>query len=271
MWEIQVDEIAAPEVSIVIPAYNYGRFLGQAIESVLSQGLCCMEVVVLDNASADDTPEVVGRYRNDPRVRYLRHSKNIGGGPNWNRAIREARGKFVALLCADDYFLPGHLKTLVAELRANPDCDVAYVPILRVDETGRVLRRETHPGYAPRSYRGERDEFPLLLSCDCYITPSAALMRRSALPDGDAFDSALRGAGDWDFWVRLARKNPRFIFVNEPTVAYRIHGGQDSVDFYSTTHPLTDHLMILERSLASPERDRLKGASDAIWNLLLIR
>ena len=116
----------APTVSVCIPAYNAARFIGEAIGSVLAQTCRDFELVVVDDASADDTVDVVRRF-SDPRLRLLRNARNLGLAGNWNRATSEARGRYVKLLCQDDLLRPDCLADQVAVLDHPGNGDVALV------------------------------------------------------------------------------------------------------------------------------------------------
>lgn len=258
----------APLVSVAIPAYNYGAFLGQAVESVLQQDVDNLEVIVLDNASTDCTPEVMAAYLSDQRVRYVRHARNIGGYNNWNRCLQLASGKYLVILGADDYLCGGHLGKLVNALEAHPQCSLAYTPCTWVDENGATLRILDHPGHRPESYIGGRTELADLLAYDSYITPSAAVIRRESLRGIGGFDARIRGAIDWDLWVRIAARNPNFIFFKHPTACYRVHGKQDSNDFYASVFPLLDHMRILEKLIGSADVSFLRPFSGAILDHL---
>ena len=112
-----------PKIQIFIPAYNAARFIGQTIESALAQDVANLEIVVLDNASSDDTVTVVERYA-DRGVRCVRNDVNIGAIGNHNRALELATADFVKLLSADDVLLPGTLAKQVAVLDRHPDVGV---------------------------------------------------------------------------------------------------------------------------------------------------
>jgi glycosyltransferase involved in cell wall biosynthesis len=260
-----------PLVSVVIPSYNYGRYLSEAIESVLSQGIDDLELVILDNASTDETPEKVQPFLDDPRVRYIRHPRNIGAYNNWNRCLEMATGKYVVVLSADDYFCSGHLHTMLTSLEENPECSLAYRPCYWVDGNSKNLGVLNHQGHRAEAYMGGRDEFVDLLIYDNYITPSAAIVRRSALCCVGYFDSRIRGGLDWDLWVRIAAKNKDFVFISDPGVCYRIHENQDSNDFYASLFPLKDHLSILEKVIASSEVHRIKNRVADILAFLYAR
>lgn len=249
----------APKLSVVIPAYNYGRFLKQAVQSVLDQGLDDIEILVLDNASTDGTRQVMQSFSAESRVRYMRNRWNIGPGFNVQSGVRIAVGEYLSFLMADDFLNPGHLKRLLHLLDANPRCAIGYTPIRWVNETGVELQMPRHPGYRDGDYVGGRNEVADLLIHDNYIAPSATIIRRSAYLEACTWNSSLKGAGDWEMGIQLAERFPDFIFVNSPGVSYRVHGEQYSRGFYTSTAPLEDHVELLESVMQRDGAERLKG------------
>lgn len=118
-----------PKVSVCIPTYNYGRFIAEAIESVLAQTFKDFELIVVDNCSTDNTRAVVEHYVNiDPRIVYYCNESNIGMVGNWNRCLGYARGKYIKILCADDYLDNLHLEKCVTALENNVDVAVTSTP-----------------------------------------------------------------------------------------------------------------------------------------------
>src|SRR5438552_18822496 len=91
-----------PRVSFIVPCYNYGQFVGQAIDSLLGQTFKSLEVIVVDDASTDDTPAVLRQYASDPRVTVIRHTTNMRHLRSYNEGLAIARGAFLGLLSADD-------------------------------------------------------------------------------------------------------------------------------------------------------------------------
>lgn len=253
-----------PKMSVLIPTFDHGRYLPQAIDTALAQKVeGGLEVVVLDNASTDDTSEVVSRYAHEPRVRYQRNDRNIFAS-NWNRVLQLGLGEYCAVLSADDYYGERHLETVLAELDRHPECCLAYRPCRWVDENGAEIRAPVHPGHRRDAYAGGRNEAADLLIYDCYITPSAAVFRRDAIDRVGLFDLRLKGACDWELWVRLGLEYQNFVFLPEPQVFYRVHGAQSAKEINASLHPLLDHLLMVEKVLASPHADRLRGHWDAI-------
>lgn len=132
-----------PLFTIAIAAYNYGHYLGEAVRSVLAQTFDSFEIVISDDVSKDDTYEVAQRFaRLDPRVRVWRNEKNLGSQKNINKCYREARGRFVVPLQADDAFLrPDHLARMAAVIQAHPKVGFIFNAGYFVTNEGVIARR----------------------------------------------------------------------------------------------------------------------------------
>lgn len=250
---------SAPLMSVVIPAYNYGRYLRRCVQSVLDQGIDDVEVLVLDNASTDETPRVMAEFAADPRVRYMRNRYNYGPGYNWGNGLWVACGRYFTFLSADDYFNLGHLSRLLNVLQAHPEVKVGYTSIRWVDEHDAALPQPRHPGHRTYDYVGGRNEVADLLILDSYVTPSAAIFdrlsfRRTWRPVENT------GAGDWDMAIQMAECFPDFAYIETPGVSYRWHNQQYSQQsFYISNAPLKDHLAIVEGVFNRNAQHHLKG------------
>lgn len=260
------------DVTVTVMSYNNAPYLAQTIESVLSQEGVSLELLVFDDRSSDDSVEILKKYAGDPRLSFQVNPVNLGMAGNYNRCVQSGRGKYVVVLGSDDILYPGHLASLVGAMDSCPGAALGYAQCNWIDENGGFIRYADHPGHRKQSYKGGRDEIVDLLTFDSYITPSAAMLRRSALsqvslPEGGIHRHDLL-AGDWELWIRLARKFPDFVFLRQASVGYRIHSGQISNSFYGTERPLREHSEILEINLAdSSTRRRMIAKGDAIWAL----
>ncbi|MCD0504148.1 glycosyltransferase family 2 protein [Bordetella petrii] len=135
----------SPGVSIVMPAYNARRFIGAAIESVLAQTCPDWELIIVDDASTDDTAEVVRAYqRRDARIRYEKSVPNQGVAAARNRALDLARGRYVAFLDSDDLWEPAKLAQQMAFMDQT-GTDISFASYLRIDEDGRERSRVQVP------------------------------------------------------------------------------------------------------------------------------
>ncbi|HMC63299.1 MAG TPA: glycosyltransferase [Gemmataceae bacterium] len=200
-----------PTVSVIIATYNYGRYLADAVESALSQTLGDLEIIVVDDGSTDDTPDVVRPFLHDRRVQYHRLD-HCGQPAAKNAGIRRARAPLVAFLDADDLWLPTKLEKQVALSKTNSQAGVVYARRLLIDEQGQPLHYDQ-----PALHRG-RVVKPMFR--DNFVCFSSALVRRAVFDDVGMFDESLPLAIDYDLWLRVATKYD-FDYVDEPLVLYR--------------------------------------------------
>jgi len=262
----------APDVTVVIMSYNNAPFLAQTISSALAQEGLSLEVIVFDDRSTDESPEILARYGSDTRFTYHINAHNLGLTANYNQCVRAGAGRYVAVLGSDDVLYPGHLAALCAAMDAVPHAMLGYTQCEWIDQHGVFIQRAEHPGHAPESYYGGRDEVVELLRYDNYVTPSAVVLRRSmlddvALPDGSLAREGML-AGDWELWLRIAEMYPDFVFLRQASVGYRIHDGQVSRQFYADARPLFEHTEILEHCLDNGNiRARMQPAAMPIWHL----
>jgi glycosyltransferase involved in cell wall biosynthesis len=211
---------AAPRVTLVVTCYNYGRFLGQALDSVLAQTLRDWEAIVIDDASTDDTGAVVERYRHDPRLRIVRHERRIGNIRSYNEGLEAARGRYVAILSADDYLLrTDGLERQVAAFESDPDVGLVYSAHTIVQEGSPLRQVVPWPNDAVRP---GLEEFRKLMWGN-YVLHSGAMLRRAVERELGPYETGLTHTGDWDMWLRAAARHP-VGYIAEPLYAYRIHG-----------------------------------------------
>ncbi len=118
-----------PLVSVLMPTYRHAAFIARAVRSLFDQEWDAWELVVVDDGSPDETPEVLAPYLSDPRVAYERLARNVGLGAALNIATRRAMGSYIAYLPSDDTYDAGHLQALVSVLEADPDTYLAYAGV----------------------------------------------------------------------------------------------------------------------------------------------
>ena len=140
-------DLDSPAVSVIIPTYNRSWGLKRAVVTVLAQTFSDFELVILDDASTDDTPDVI-RSVKDPRVRYFRQPHNVGISRNWGTGLEMARGEFVGLLMDDDRYEPDFLARRVAALREHTAAVLAFSGYRIVSEATGHLRSH-RPDYSP--------------------------------------------------------------------------------------------------------------------------
>jgi glycosyltransferase involved in cell wall biosynthesis len=206
-----------PLISVNMPAYNAGRHIAAAIESVLAQTLDDLEVVVVDDGSADDTAAIVGRLRDsDPRVR-LMSRPNTGVVGARNDALRASVGEFIAVLDSDDIARPDRLERQIDHLREHPDCLAVGSPALVIDNDGDPLAC-WFPPLPPDLI----DEVNLAGDRAAALCHSSVTMRREAVLRVGGYREPYATAEDLDLWLRLAEVG-RLASLDEALVEYRMH------------------------------------------------
>jgi len=198
-----------PRVSVVIPAYNHGRFVGEAIQSVLDQTFQDFELIVVDDGSTDHTREVVTTFP-DPRVRYI-YQSNRGQAAARNAGILASGGEYVAFLDDDDVWLPTKLELQVQVLDSQPNVALVCSDLYVFDEeSGATLGRLWHDRPFHHWIEPEeatRDPLKALLRRGCFIAPTVAMARRESLIAVWGFDESLeRNHEDWDLFVRFCQR-----------------------------------------------------------------
>ncbi|HEX5105760.1 MAG TPA: glycosyltransferase [Pirellulaceae bacterium] len=198
-----------PLVSVVIPTYNYGHLVGEAVQSVLAQNYSMVEIIVVDDGSTDDTREQLARF--EGRIRY-HYQPNAGLSAARNTGIGLAKGQLIALLDSDDAFHPQKLAIQETYLAANPDVGL----VATTSFSGEPIRWQEIPaGDVPD--RRVRLEDVVLKS---RFAPSSVLVRRECLDWAGPFDPELKSVEDREMWIRIATHD-RMALIDLPLTWYR--------------------------------------------------
>ena len=181
-----------PKISVIMPVYKVERYVAHSIQSVLDQSMEDWELILVDDASPDASPEVIARFT-DQRIRYIRHENGQGPAKARNTGILAARGDYISLLDSDDIALPDRLAEQLRFLENNPGVGLVGTWAELIDEEGNKagLRNNPYPDNLLR---------PMLVFRNVFIT-SSLMIRKEALPT-ELFRTML--AEDYDFVSRLA-------------------------------------------------------------------
>jgi glycosyltransferase involved in cell wall biosynthesis len=208
-------------VSVIIPTYNMAHYLPQAVQSALGQSYANVEVQIVDDGSTDDTPHIVRQWDGHSRVRVHRQT-NGGLSHARNQGVALSRGRFIALLDADDIWMPEKLSWQMPLFQGRPEVGVVYSDFERMDGEGHPLPKG--PTHMHRGWVSGR------LLIENFVPASSAVVRRECFERHGGFDVALRTGEDYEMWLRLSA-HYQFDFVSGPTIRYRIWGGQMSKDY----------------------------------------
>lgn len=204
-------------VSVVIPAYNAARTLGEAIASVRAQTLTVLEIIVVDDASKDETLATLEALAG-PDLVVVRQPRNAGGSAARNRGIDTARGDWVAFLDADDLWVPTKLATQFAALAGQATPAFCFSSLIRVNEYG---ERHVLPKRSPRAGESLAD---YMLKAGNVVQTSTLLLPRTVL-QACRFRGGLRRFQDIDFVLQLGAAGVNAVHVSEPLVDWRNLGG----------------------------------------------
>jgi glycosyltransferase involved in cell wall biosynthesis len=228
------------KVSIVIPTYNHGRFVVSAVESALAQSYASTEVLVVDDGSTDNTRDVLAAFAG--RIKYI-YQENRGLSAARNTGIRAATGEFIALLDADDMWLPEKLAVQMDVFSEYSDAGLVSCGNVVIDALG----RQVSPGEA-RGVGGFR--FRDLLRINGVSGGSNAVVKRLCFDAVGLFDESLRSSEDWDMWLRIAMRYP-VRFTQQILVKVRVGANSMSAAKNADTM-LANELRVLDKLFSDP-------------------
>lgn len=260
---------SSPLVSICIPVHNCAAYIGAAIESVRAQTLSDWELIILDNASSDDTLDVIRSYP-DARIRVIGNERNIGIEANWNRALREAKGRYIKLLPADDYLLPECLErqARVFDQPGNESVILTCCGRSIVGSSGNRLITRRYPGKEALIDGHGAIRRVVRSGTNLLGEPGAILFRRDILDRTGRFDGSLTYVIDVDLWLRMLLCGDLYN-IPEALCAFRLSSGSYSVEL-AALH--SNHFSALIRRLSADERyqvNRLDGYLGSFMSRIL--
>lgn len=246
---------SSPLVSVVFPVYNGGRYLREALDSVLAQTYRPMEVIVMDDASTDDTPAILATYGD--AIRVVRQSQNQGIYPNTNAGIALARGELIASYHSDDVYLPTIVEQEVAFLERYPEVGAVFASDIFIDAEGREYGRLALPPDVP----ADRPlDFRLILNGllthkNQFLRCPTAMVRASVYRDVGVYRAdEFSVISDLEMWLRIARRYPIGI-LSEHLLKYRhFHGNATQAYHHLRTEP-NIHFRILDGYVAASEQE----------------
>ena len=232
-----------PRVSVIIPTYNRGWIIEEAIDSVLNQDFSDFELIVVDDGSDDNTREILGAYANAITVL---HQPNRGVSAARNRGIAEASGQLIAFLDSDDLWLPGKLTTQVKFFEENADAMINQTHEIWLRNGVRVNPKKRH-----HKFSGMIFERSLAL---CLVSPSAVMIRKSLFDIIGLFDERLPACEDYDLWLRISCRYPVHL-IDFPLIIKRGgHNDQLSKAAGLDKYRIQSLINIIDSNLLTPQQ-----------------
>jgi len=212
-------------VSIIIPSYNVASYVKCAVDSALAQTYKNCEVIVVDDGSTDNTRQILSPYINAGKIKYI-YQKNKGLAGARNTGIKNSSGEYIALLDADDLFLPEKIAEQVRTLEENMDFGVCYSDLIHFSDPqnfcfAKPKRASSRKFYHHRYKYPSGDVFRPLLHRQ-FINPLTVMARREVFEKYGYFNENLRRSEDWDLWLRWARAGVKFYYLDKPLAHYRV-------------------------------------------------
>ncbi|MCX5677948.1 MAG: glycosyltransferase [Candidatus Omnitrophica bacterium] len=236
-----------PEISVVIAAYNHGKYIEETVRSVLKQTFADLEVIVFDDGSKDDTREIIAGI-DDKRVKYFYQENSGLPACGRNRGMSLARGKYIALLDGDDTWREDKLARCREILDENPGVDLVFHNEAVV-YNGKVLRHTSFGPLADNMYN------KLLFKGNCMHSSAVVLRRKIVFDDGMKYseDKELFTIEDYDYWMRLSQRY-RFHFLPDSLAFYRVT--ETGAFLRSAESNAVNTLKLLDRNFARIDRSQ---------------
>ncbi|MBU1890775.1 glycosyltransferase family 2 protein [Patescibacteria group bacterium] len=202
----------APKISVIMCAYNEERHIDEAIQSILKQSFSDFEFIIVDDCSTDKTSQIIKRYKDqDQRIIVLTNENNLGLAGSKNRALGIAKGKYIAIMDADDISLPERLQLEYNYLESHPDIFLVGSSLIILDDKDKEVNR-TKPPCTPEAIARE-------LPKNNFMAQNTILFRRQP---GIKYRKNMCIVEDYDFYLRLLTDNKKLANLSEPLVKYRL-------------------------------------------------
>lgn len=241
-----------PLVSLVTPSYNQAAFLEQTIRSILYQDYPHIEYLVIDGGSSDGSIEIIQRY--DHRLAFWVSEPDCGQAEAINKGLRRARGEILGWLNADDILLPGTVQLAVDTFQKQPEIDVFYGHLERIDAAG---HRVPTPNL-PKDRVNFSKEFVI---GECLVNQPGSFWRRSVMDRVGLLDESLHYGLDYEYWIRMALAGAVFQRVPHTVAFFRLSPASKTVS--QSAAMACEQLAILERTLKREDLSQELGISPA--------
>lgn len=241
---------SVPTVSVVMPSYNHAHFINTAIDSVLNQSFQDLELIIVDDGSRDESASLISKVTDD-RVRSIILERNVGACEAMNIAVRESRGRYVAVCNSDDEWHPQKLARQFEFLEKNVGIAAVFSNVVWIDDTGKPLKRMKLPPFASVFKQSNRSRYvwlrDLLSGGNCLCHPSV-LLRRQVFENIGLYDNRLRQLPDLDIWIRLLQQYEIFV-MSDTLVGFRLHDNNTSAPSpKSSRRSINEHRIILDKT-----------------------
>lgn len=256
-----------PRVTVAICTYNRAHYLAESLQSVTEQTYKDIDIVVFDNASTDNTESVVRSF-SDPRIKYIKNEKNIGGIRNMNKALEYCKTEFLVIFHDDDIMLLHMIETEVEAMDEQPDAAIVaqvYSSII-IDSNGRISSSNKHQQSGIITYnKNDYINESITQNKGCILTCPSVMFRNSYVQKFNLkFDENCGPAADWLMWLRINTLDCKIVGIFKPIMKYRIHGYNDSVGACQDYRFRDSYLYIYNFLKTTAFADKLNGFKESV-------
>ena len=201
-------------ISVIMSVYNDSAYLSEAIASILNQSFSNFEFLIVDDASTDNSLEIIKNYaKKDNRIRYFQRSENVGLTKNLNFLLGQARGIYVARMDGNDISLQNRFKEQINAIKNN-DADLVWSNAILIEESGKEICLRYQPS--------QKKTLKLMRRRRNYIVHPATMYVKSSILKVGGYDEKYRTGQDGDLWYRMLNNNCSFFIVKQPFIKYRL-------------------------------------------------
>jgi O-antigen/teichoic acid export membrane protein/glycosyltransferase involved in cell wall biosynthesis len=251
----------APLVSVLMPVHNGERFIAQAIDSVLGQSYRNFELIIINDASTDNTAQILKQYENHPKMRICHNPTQLGVSPSWNLALQHCQGQFIAKLDADDFYGPDQLESVVDFFRSHPETGLIFSGVNLLYPDGRL---EPEMPFLRSWVRTRRKFLPAVLRL-CVMRAPTVFANRHCYDRLGGVVAEMKLHSDWEMWVRIAANYP-VGYIARRLATYRTsHGENITAQAVVDGRSLHDLQLWLELLANDALPYRLSAAEEAVF------
>ncbi|MCK4735414.1 MAG: glycosyltransferase [Methanophagales archaeon] len=245
-----------PLVNVCIPTYNAEKTVVSTLQSILNQTYQNLEIIVVDNASTDNTLALLQKF-DDTRIQIYKNSKNIGAEKNWGRCIELASGEYIAIFHADDLYKRDMIKKQVQAFQDNPAIGAVFTTYNHINDRGEIIGESI---LLPAELRGKEIYYfpeifiPILRNRNFLMCPSA-MVRSEVYKELAPFNDELFGtSADLDMWLRILERHPIAI-LDEKLMSWRVSKAQGSYRFRYLRTEQADFFKVMDFYLSVKSGD----------------
>ena len=204
------------DISVIMSAYNSEKYIEKAIESILDQSFADFEFIIVDDASKDNTLDIIESYqKSDQRIKLLRNKNNLGLTKSLNKALNESQNNYIARMDADDISHPERLETQINYLKDNPEIDILGTSAYNINEQGDILKGRT----VPLSCSDIKNT--ILLANP--VIHSSVIMKKSSLNSIDNYNETFKKVQDYELWFRSLANDLIIENLPDKLLYYRVN------------------------------------------------